>query len=104
MEKYLVINSDEEIEYVLTVDTVQNNMVISLYASNSIIWTESTRGEFRNSLTDDGNQVIFKEMKRKLDYSALVELRILVNFNTYMDKHLHDPYRIVEDKTLIKIK
>ncbi len=103
METYLVLNSDEEVEYRITRDTIKGNLVTAIYISHSAIWSEEIRGEFQNSILDDGNSIIFNNIKRKMDYSDFVILRILIDFNAYMDKHLANEYRVVNGKAIIRI-
>jgi len=104
MKKYLVLNVNNQVEYEITTTEDPTGKRISLYRSNSNIWSESCRGELINSMFDSGNGIKFDKLKSKMSYSEIVEFRILIEFNCTQDDNLHGELRIIEDKTIITIK
>jgi hypothetical protein len=80
-ENYMVLDHNGMHEYNLTViKHGEYERTISLFYSMSEEWTDDVRGEMALSMTDNGNGVKFDRKLKKLDYSELLHLRILLNF------------------------
>jgi hypothetical protein len=74
MKTYLIIENDE----VLYRATIEDD-VYTLHRSKSLIWNGDWRGEKLLALECNGNGVKLSQGKKKLDYSELEHLRILLN-------------------------
>jgi hypothetical protein len=74
MKTYLIIENDE----VLYRATIEDS-VYTLHRSKSLIWDGDCQGEKLISLECNGNGVKLSQGKKKLDYSELEHLRILLN-------------------------
>jgi len=103
MENYLVINSDNEVEYEITRKMLKGNTITSIYNSDSNIWSQDAKGEFQNAIVDTGNGIIFNNIRKKMDYADFMVFRILIEFNSCLDKNLSGDYRVIEDKTLMRL-
>lgn len=80
-ENYMVLDHNGTHEYNLTViNHGEYERTISLLFSNGEQWTDGVKGEMALSMTDNGNGVKFDRKLNKLDYSELLYLRILLNF------------------------
>lgn len=106
IKKYLVLNSNGKHEYDITTQVTDNGELISLSYSINEMWSLNTRGKLILSMCNDGNGIVLsKEFLRKIDYSELVELRILLSFENYIDGNLlnKEKYKIVENTTICEI-
>jgi hypothetical protein len=74
MKTYLIIEEDD----VMYRATIQDD-VYTLHRSKSLIWDGACRGEKLISLECNGNGIKLSHAKKKLDYSELEHLRILLN-------------------------
>ena len=74
MKTYLIIEEDEVI-YRATIE----DDVYTLHRSKSLLWNGECRGEKIISLECNGNGVKLSQAKKKMDYSELEHLRILLN-------------------------
>lgn len=74
MKTYLIIEEDE----VLYRATIEDS-VYTLFRSKSLLWNGDWRGEKLLSMECNGNGVKLSQGKKKLDYSELEHLRILLN-------------------------
>lgn len=82
-QTYMVLDHDGNHEYDLVVIDHGNTFAvrtIELYHSNGEQWTSEVRGQLALSVTDNGNGVKFDRKLKKLDYSELLYLRIILNF------------------------
>lgn len=78
MKKY-VIMIDDQYEYDLTVQENRNGITYSLFYSQTDFWNQS-RGKLALKLTDDGNNFKFNKNLKVLDYGAMSQVRLLLNF------------------------
>lgn len=79
-EKYMVLDHNGGHEYDLVVIKNCDGRTIELYHSMGKQWLNHARGELVLSMTDNGNGVKFDRKLKKLDYSQLLYLRIILNF------------------------
>lgn len=80
---YMVLDHNGNHDYDLVVINHGGNFAIrtiSLYLSKGEQWTDSVKGELVLSMTDNGNGVKFDRKLKKLDYSEMLHLRIVMNF------------------------
>lgn len=81
--KYLVLDHKGNHEYDLVVIDHGNTFAvrtIELYHSMGEQWSSEAKGQMVLSCTDNGNGVKFDRKFKKLDYSELLYLRIILNF------------------------
>lgn len=97
-EKYMVLDHTGLHDYDLKVVTTDEGDVFSLHLSNGDQWNESVKGKLVLSMTNNGNGVKFDRKLKNLDYSELVYLRILLNFEHMTDAHLlnREKYSVVK--------
>jgi hypothetical protein len=85
--KFLVIDSDDNVEYIIKTKTNKRGQkVYKLFYSNADIWLNHVRGKLRIKMTNLGDGYKFKFDDRQdlseLDYAELECLRILLNFES----------------------
>lgn len=102
---YMVFDPNGVHDYNIVVDNNDKGDRFRLYASQGGHWTEQHRGSLILTLVDDGNGVSFDRPLKKVDYSSLFELKILLNFRDQTDTNelSHQKWKVVEDKTLAEI-
>jgi hypothetical protein len=85
-KKYLVI-LDGQHEYTIT-DTTnkKGHRVMTLFYSEAEFWRYDLRGTQLLKMVDDGNGVKLSRASKKMDYSQLAELRLLLMFSKSTDK------------------
>jgi len=85
MEKSVrkLISQDQQgnSEYVILIKEGSKSTKYELYASQSELWNDSTKGELLMVISDDGNGVKLDEKYKELDYSQVKYLRILLSIN-----------------------
>lgn len=82
-QRYLVLDHNGTHEYDLVVIDHGNTFAvrtIELYHSMGEQWSSEAKGQMVLSCTDNGNGVKFDRKFKKLDYSELLYLRIILNF------------------------
>jgi hypothetical protein len=82
MEKKYLIMLDGQHEYTIT-DTrnKKGHRVITLFYSEAEFWSFDLRGTQLLKMVDDGNGVKLSKVSKKMDYSQLAELRLLLTFS-----------------------
>jgi len=85
--KFLVIDINHNVEYVITVKVNKEGCeVYKLFYSKADIWTKDTRSQLRIVMTNTGNGMRIKMVERgdfsEIDYSELEALRLLLLFET----------------------
>jgi len=101
---FVVLNEDGEHEYDISVKDTDEGTEMTLSLSHSHTWTESSRGEERISLLDDGNGILLSHKVKRMDYAEAFELMLLLNFNRNFDKELAGlKYRVMEAIPLFEI-
>jgi hypothetical protein len=99
-KNYFVSNVDGEHEYTITIEDTDDGVLTTLYRSKSTVWSESIRGEFILSMLNTGDGVKLNKKFKKLDYSELFELRLLLNFENKCDTDLNRDSYIVNEVNL----
>ena len=82
-QRYMVLDHNGNHEYDLVVIDHGNTFAvrtIELYHSMGEQWSSEAKGQMVLSCTDNGNGVKFDRKFKKLDYSELLYLRIILNF------------------------
>jgi hypothetical protein len=102
--KYLVIDSEENVEYIIKTKTNKKGQeVYKLFYSKADFWKSHVKCKLRIKMTNLGDGYSFKFDERedlsKLDYAELECLRILVNFES--DSAQETKHTIVEVKSQI---
>ncbi len=97
-KEYMVVDHTGLHDYDLTVVTTDEGDVFSLFLSMGEQWNESVKGKLVLSMINNGNGVKFDRKLKNLDYSELVYLRILLNFEHMTDAHElnREKYRVIE--------
>ena len=101
---YMVLDHEGVHEYDIVKESTDKGEEITLFRSNNPIWTSHAKGEKLLSLVNDGNGIKFDRKFSLLDYSELLELRLLLNFEQQTDANPinREKYRIIENKTLFE--
>jgi hypothetical protein len=99
MKKFIILNKELEYEYDITVEETDNGIKTTLFNSSSSVWSESAKGKEILSMLNDGNGIKFShKIGKKLNYSELAELRLLLNVENAIDIELNqDGYKILEE-------
>jgi len=98
-ERYMVLDHEGNHEYDLVVTNHYDyGRTISLFHSMGEQWSGDVRGELVLSMTNNGNGVKFDRKLKKLGYSELLYLRIILNFEykTSGNPLDREDYRVVE--------
>lgn len=94
MKKFKIFSRNRH-EYDVVIEDTDSGTLYSLYRSDSLIW--NFPGELIISITDNGSDVtLSQKLGKELDYSTLVELKILLNIIANEDKNLSTPYEAIE--------
>ena len=94
MKKFKILSQNRH-EYDVVIEDTDSYTLYSLYRSDSLIW--SFPGELIISIEDNGSDIeLSQELGKKLDYSTLVELKILLNIIANEDKNLSTPFEAIE--------
>jgi hypothetical protein len=103
--KYMVLNNNGEHEYDIIVKETKKGVRITLYSSNNKVWASDARNEKLLSALNTGNEMIFDRKFKRLDYSELFALRLLLKFENKFDTELNqDNFTIIPVKNVIDIK
>lgn len=104
MEKYHVINHENDIEYIILTSDTDKGTLIQLFASDSVkAWSEGHRGHLRMSALDTGNDLqLGDRMGKTLDYIEVFELHILIAFSRRGDTMKY-PNKIVKAETILTL-
>lgn len=90
-------------DYDVCIEETDEGTLYSLYRSDAIHWTFP--GELVISAKDDGNIIkLSQKMGKKIDYSTLVEIKILFNMIVNQDKnmtHQHEAIEAPENPVLV---
>jgi hypothetical protein len=82
-------------EYDIIIEEDERGYTYSLYYSNLSEW--SFPGKLIFSILDDGTDLhISKKLGKKIDYSEMVELKILFNFIASRSMESSDQYEVIE--------
>jgi hypothetical protein len=95
---FMVLDHNGTHEYDLTTELTDEGEVFSLFLSNGEQWNAEVRGQLELRMTDDGNGVKFDRKLKNIDYSLVLYLRILLNFQHMTERGALDreKYRVVE--------
>jgi len=98
MKEIFIINNEEELEYVSTIDENE----VKLRYSNSDIWTSHTKGTDIGTLKDTGNgiKIRIKGIKTTLDYSAFCNLYRLLDLKVKSETNLMNEVKYVDETNL----
>ena len=99
----MVFSKDGLHEYNLEVKETKKGEKFSLFTSNGEQWT--TKNEHLLSMTNHGNGIEFDRKFKDIDYSELLHIRILINFENKMDTNPmnREKYRIIDGEFKIKV-
>lgn len=99
------IGEDEkkEHEYTLIVEQNGDNQVLTLYYSESEVWTSHTRGVEILKLNYVGDEYFFQKLPKKFDASTLEYLRIMLNAEDVINNSLQSNFIVVEQGKEMKI-
>jgi hypothetical protein len=100
---FIVLNEDGEHEYDITVEDTDEGTKMTLSLSNSQTWTESSRGEKRMTLLDNGNGIYLNHKVKHMDYAEAFELMLLLNFNRNVGNQSESKYSVMEAIPLFEI-
>jgi hypothetical protein len=100
-----VVDQEGQHEYTIVVEDTDKGEKFSLFTSNGSQWNDHAKGQLQLALTNDGNGCTFDRKMKKMDYSELLYVRLLVNFENQTDKHElnREKYKVIEMKTLLEL-
>lgn len=104
-KEYMVVAKDGQHEYTIVVEDTDKGEKFSIFTSHGSQWNAHARGVLQLAMTNDGNGCTFDRKLKKMDYSELLYVRLLVNFENQTDKHAlnREKYRVVEMKTILEL-
>ncbi len=104
-KEYMVLDQDGQHEYTIVVEDTDKGEKFSLFTSNGSQWNDHAKGELQLAMTNDGNGCTFDRKLKKMDYSELLYVRLLVNFENQTDKNQlnREKYRIIEMKNFLEL-
>ena len=104
-QSYIILSDDGLHEYNIVVEQTKKGTKFSLYRSEGEQWREQAKGELIMAMTNNGNGVKFDRKLKNLDFSELLYVRILVNFEHQTDKNPKNrlKYRVIENKATIEL-
>lgn len=104
-KEFMVLDEEGQHEYTIIVDDDGEAKKYSLYTSSGIQWSEEYRNKLQLSIIDNGNGLILNRSIKKLDYSELLHLRLLIDFENNFDSNSQNKfkYRIIEIKSLFEL-
>lgn len=80
-EKEFIVLLDGQHEYVIKESTnKKGNRIIKLFYSEAEFWRYDLRGTEILKMVDNGNGIKLSKGGKKMDYSQLAELRLLLSF------------------------
>ena len=88
MEKKYIVMLDGQHEYTITNSkNKKGHRVTTLFYSEAEFWKYDLRGTELLKMVDDGNGVKLSKAPKKMDYSQLAELRLLLSFSKSTDEN-----------------
>jgi len=104
VKKFMVFE-DNVHEYNLVVEETDNGVEYSLFMSEGEQWNEHARGKLSLSMVNDGNGVTFSKKLNKMDYSDVFAVRLLLNFENFLDTvpKNKEKVKIIEDKIVVEL-
>lgn len=106
MQKYLVLNDKEEVEYMLLeAETPEGYPEFSLFRSNGAEWNDESKGTLVTSVINTGDQLKFDHRYGKnIGYDEFLELLIILKFIKHIDDlSTNDSYKIVKVDNVVSI-
>ena len=104
MEKKYLVMLDGQHEYTITDSkNKKGHRVVTLFYSEAEFWRYDLRGTQLLKMVDNGNGVKLSKASKKMDYSQLAELRLLLSFSKSTDENpieresSYEIYSAVED-------
>lgn len=106
-KKYNIYSIDDDgkrvHEHNLVVEKNGNKQVLTLYYSESEVWTEHTKGVEILQLNYVGDDYFFQKLPKKFDASTLEYLRIMLNAEEVINNTKQSNFILVEQGKEIKI-
>jgi hypothetical protein len=88
MEKKYLVMLDGQHEYTITETTnKKGHRVLTLFYSEAEFWRYDLRGTELLKMVDNGDGVKLSKISKKMDYSQLAELRLLLMFSKATDEN-----------------
>ena len=105
VKKFMVFDQENLHEYNIVIEETDKGIEYSLFMSESEQWEEHAKGELIISMFNDGNGVTFSKKLKKLDYSDLFAVRLLLNLENFMDENPRnrEKMKIVEEKIFVEL-
>lgn len=104
-EKYLIYDSQDTLEYIVIKKITDKGVKTTIYRSESGIWSQHAKGEKLLSIINDGSKIVFNKKIKEIDFSQLLELRLLLNIEHQTDdnKMNREYHKMVKSDFLINI-
>lgn len=105
IKKFMVFDQENVHEYNIVVEETDKGVEYSLFMSDGEQWEEHAKGELILSMINNGDGVIFSKKLKKLDYSDLFAVRLLLNLENFMDENPRnqEKSKIVEEKIVVEL-
>jgi len=105
IKKFMVFDQENVHEYNIVVEETDKGVEYSLFMSDGEQWEEHAKGELILSMINDGDGVTFSKKLKKLDYSDLFAVRLLLNLENFMDENPRnqEKSKIVEEKIVVEL-
>ncbi len=88
MEKKYLVMLDGQHEYTITETTnKKGHRVLTLFYSEANFWRMDLQGKEILRMIDNGDGVKLSKISKKMDYSQLAELRLLLMFSKATDEN-----------------
>jgi hypothetical protein len=101
---FMVFDKDNIHEYNIIVETKVSGIKYSLYMSDGQQWNSNSRGKLTLSMINDGNGYIFSEKLKKIDYSHSFAVRLLLNFEDFIENSSdNNKFKIIEQKFIVEL-
>jgi hypothetical protein len=100
----MVFDKDNIHDYNIIVETKVNWVKYSLYMSDGQQWNANCRGKLKLSMINDGNGYIFSEKLKKIDYGYSFAVRMLLNFEDFIENSSdNNKFKIIEQKIIVEL-
>lgn len=101
-KKFIVLNSDGEHDYDITVIETEKGVEYSLYKSSGQHWRYQHQGELTLKMINTGNEIKFdRKIGKEMDYCDVLELHLLLSLERCLNPEFK--YQIFENKTIVEV-
>ncbi len=105
IRKFMVFDQENAHEYNVVVAETDKGVEYSLFTSEGEQWNDHAKGELVLSMVDNGNGVNFSKKLKKMDYTDVFAVRLLLNLERFLDNNLknQEKMKIIEEKIFVEL-